>query len=452
MSNHVKTIDSSKPNVDLNGVKKTLWGFRYLILAVVWILFLINYLDRIAVLTCLPYIQTDLKLTPQEVGWLGSIFFAAYASAQFLSGYLTDKFGPKKTMSIAILVFTFFTFVTGIVRTFGQFLIVRLGLAIGEGQHYIPALKSIANWFPDKEKGRATSLFSASWLLAPAICPLVISFMLANFFDGDWRPIFFVLAAPGLIGVFLLYKYVDDTPKIAHEKGLVSQKEYDYIVKSQGDGATHDNTSYRLSIFLKDYQFYCIVIQWVFQQMIFWGMTAWITMFLVRQHSFNIKEMGLYAALPYVVAVGASLLSGFILDKVFHQRIRSICIFAYLGCIPILYSLGQVEKGNTAALILLLALSGAFVNMQWPCLQSYPIMRYPRQVVGRVMGIVNGCAYFGAFVSPLLAGYIVRVLPNGQYDFSNVFIFLAALAVVAGTASLFLGGKPIDPKPYEIRA
>ena len=435
----------------VKNVKQTIWGYRYWILAIVWLLYLINYLDRIAVLTCLPYIQADLKLTPHEVGWLGSIFFLGYAIAQFIAGYLADHYGSKKTMSIAILVFTFFTFITGFVRSFGMFIAVRFGLALGEGQHYIPALKTIANWFPNKEKGRATSLFSTTWLLAPAICPLIISFMLAVFFAGNWRPVFFVLALPGLVGVFILWKYVSDTPKGMYDKGYVSNEEFDYIKKAHGDSETYDTTSYKLSIFLKDYQFYCIVIQWFFQQMIFWGMTSWITMFLVRQHSFNIKTMGIYASIPYIVAVAASLIGGYLLDKVFHQRIRPICIFAYLGCIPILYSLGQVETGNTGTLLVLLVLSGAFVNMQWSCLQSYPIMRYPRQVVGRVMGIVNGCAYFGAFLSPLLAGYIVKVLPSGQYDFSNVFIFWSILAVIAGIATLFLGGKPIDPKPYEIR-
>lgn len=431
-------------------MKQTVWGYRYWILAIVWLLYLINYLDRMAVLTCLPYIQTDLKLTPQEVGWLGSIFFLAYGIAQFLAGYLADKFGTKKTMSIAILVFTFFTFVTGFVRSFWQFIVIRFGLAFGEGQHYVPALKTIANWFPNKEKGRAIGLFSTTWLLAPAICPLIISFLLSSLFDANWRPIFFVLGVPGVIGVFILWKFVGDTPQEMNQKGYVSDEELNYIETSRGDAETSDATAYKLSIFTKDHQFYCIIVQWVTQQMIFWGMTSWLTMFLVKQHSFNIKAMGIYASLPYVVAVAASLLSGYLLDKAFHQKIRPICIFAYLGCIPILYFLGQVEIGNTGVLLVMLLLSGAFINMQWPCLQSYPVMRYPRQVVGRVMGIINGCAYCGAFLSPLLAGYIVKVLPDGKYDFSNVFIFWTGLAIVAGLATLFLNGKPIDAKAYEV--
>ena len=88
------------------------WGYRWTILFVVWLLYIINYFDRISVLVFLPYIQKDLNLTASEVGWLGSIFFFGYAVAQLSSGYLSDKIGPKKTMGIAIWIFTAVTFVT----------------------------------------------------------------------------------------------------------------------------------------------------------------------------------------------------------------------------------------------------------------------------------------------------------------------------------------------------
>ena len=104
---------------DNQKVTKKLWGYRWTILLVIWLLYIINYFDRISVLIFLPYIQQDLNLSPVEVGWLGSIFFFGYAVAQLSSGFLADKIGPKKTMNIAIWVFTTVTFLTGFVRTFG---------------------------------------------------------------------------------------------------------------------------------------------------------------------------------------------------------------------------------------------------------------------------------------------------------------------------------------------
>jgi len=189
-------------------ITKKTWGYRWTILLVIWALYIINYFDRISVLIFLPYIQRDLNLTPVEVGWLGSIFFFGYAIAQISSGFLSDKIGPKKTMNIAIWVFTAVTFLTGFVKTFWQFIILRLGLALGEGHHYVPAVRTIANWFPMYEKGRANGYFTTTWAIGPAIIPIIVTWLSADVFEGAWRPVFFVLAIPGFMGVFLLYRYM----------------------------------------------------------------------------------------------------------------------------------------------------------------------------------------------------------------------------------------------------
>ena len=115
----------------MKGTSKRGLGYRHLILLMVWLLYLINYMDRTSVLTFLPYIGKDLHLSAAQLGWLGSIFFAGYALAQVSAGFVADKFGPKKTMNIAIWMFTCVTFLTGLVRSFGQFIALRFFLAIG---------------------------------------------------------------------------------------------------------------------------------------------------------------------------------------------------------------------------------------------------------------------------------------------------------------------------------
>ncbi|MGW9129052.1 MFS transporter, partial [Paenibacillus chitinolyticus] len=99
----------------MNAVVKKVWGYRHVVLVVLWLLYIINYFDRMAVLTFLPFIQKDLDLTPVELGQLASVFFFAYSLAQVTAGFLADKIGPKKVMNIAIIVFTAITALTGVV-------------------------------------------------------------------------------------------------------------------------------------------------------------------------------------------------------------------------------------------------------------------------------------------------------------------------------------------------
>ena len=436
----------------MSNVAKKVWGYRWFILFLVWFLYLINYFDRIAVLTFLPFIQKDLGLSAVEIGWLGSIFFFGYAFAQFSAGYLADKMGPKKTMSIAIWAFTLITFLTGFVRTFWQFIFLRVALALGEGHHYVPAVRAIANWFPLSEKGRSYGYFATTWAVAPAIVPIVVTWLAASFFGGAWRPVFFLLAIPGLLGIVLLWKCFSDSPKEMMDKGRLSKEEYELISSSVGKEAEEHGKTYSTGIFLKDPQYYLFTITFFIMLMIYWGMTTWISTFLVKMHGLNIKTMGFYAAMPYIVAFFSMWLGGQIADKLFKGKMKVVTFIAFLGCIPALYFLGQVPKGveNQMTLLLWLAVGGFFVNFSWGVMQAFPSVRYPKEVIGRAMGLTNGLGQFGAFISPMIAGYLVITMPDKSYDFANVFIFWSILALVAAVAALMLKEEPVDHSKYEI--
>ncbi|MCP4200283.1 MAG: MFS transporter [Proteobacteria bacterium] len=428
------------------------WGYRWTILFVVWLLYIINYFDRISVLVFLPYIQKDLNLTASEVGWLGSIFFFGYAIAQLSSGYLSDKIGPKKTMGIAIWIFTGVTFVTGFVRSYGQFILLRLGLALGEGHHYVPAVRTIANWFPRQEKGRANAYFTTTWAIAPAVIPILVTWLSAAAFGGAWRPVFFVLAVPGIFGIYLLNRLMADTPKQMLHKGMMSEDEYELITSSVGEETDGKEKKYSSKIFLTDVQYYLFSLSFFILLMIYWGMTTWISTFLVRQHGMDIKTMGLYAAMPYIVAGFAMWLGGQLADKVFKGRMKIVTIIGFLGCIPVLYFIGQIPKGETSLLLVGLALGGFFVNFPWGVMQAFISLRYPKEVVGRAMGFTNGFGQFGSFISPLIAGYLVITKTDDLFDFGNVFLFWSILAFVAVVFVCFLRETPIDHSKYEIKS
>jgi len=420
------------------------WGYRHLILGIIWLLYLINYFDRISVLTFLPYIQKDLGLTAIQIGWLGSIFFFGYSVAQFLAGYLADKIGPKKTMRIAIWVFTIVTAATGFVRTYTQFMFLRLGLAVGEGQHFAPAMRMIANWFPREEKGRANGFFSTTWAVAPAVVPIAVTQIAAGFFGGAWRPIFFLLAAPGLVGAFILWKWVEDSPKTVYAKGKMKKDEYELISSSVNIGTSEQTRNYSSKMFLTDIQFYLYTVGLVIVLMIYWGMTTWISTFLVRQHGMDLKKMGFYASLPYIVAFFAMYFGGWMADKWFRRHPKYLTIISFLGCVPVYYFLGHVSKGNTPMLLLALALAGFFIHLQFGNIFSYPTRRYPKELVGRASGVSNCVGQFGAFVSPLVAGYLVVTLPDNSMDFGNVFLFWSLLGIVGAIIIAFLEENYID--------
>jgi sugar phosphate permease len=415
--------------------------YRWVVLIVIWLVYIINYFDRTAVLTFLPLIRKDLGLTAAQAGVGASLFFFAYAIAQFTGGWLADRIGPKKVMYIAITTFTGVTFVTGLIRNFTHFILVRLGLGFFEGHHFSPSHKVIANWFPKEEKGRAAGFFSTAWAVGPAVIPIIITWLAA--FYGSWRPVFFWLAVPGIIGILLLWYFVTDKPDEMVRRGRMTQDEANFIeagVVSESQASSHSSG---LAIVARDIYFwmYCIVL--FMNLAIYWGSTTWISSFLYEQHGFDLKTMGALVSLPYAVAFVAMIIGGWLTDNIFKNKTRPVLLMSYIVSIPVLLYMGMIPKGHVSTIITMLVLMGFFVNLSFGAVYAYPQIRYPREVVGSAVGLSNGFGQFGSFVAPLIAGYLVVEKSGGVVSYTNVFIFFSAMAIIAAVLTLFLSEKPL---------
>jgi MFS family permease len=155
--------------------------------------------------------------------------------------------------------------------------------------------------------------------------------------------------------------------------------------------------------------------------------------------------MGFMAAIPYIVAFFSTMLGGYLMDKVFH-KVKPVAIVSYLVAIPILFYIGQVDKGNNTVLIAMLILNGFFVNMVWGVIYAYPQIRYPKHIIGTAVGISNGIGQLGAFLSPLVAGYLVYTSEAGQILYDNVFIMFASCCAIAAVAACLLNEKVYTAK------
>lgn len=418
--------------IDMNtspglGVKKNPIGnYRWIMLTSIWLLYVINYFDRIAVLTLLPLIRADLSLTHQQIGLAGSIFFFAYAFAQISAGGLTDRFGAKKIMGIAIVVFTCFTFFTGMIKDFTQFLIVRLGLAFGEGHHYVPAQRCIAEWFPKAEKGRASAAFASIYNIAPAIIPVVVA-LLATWL-GSWRTVFYVLAIPGVIGILVLWYYVSNSPDEMYKKGRVSKEELDHINAGLVTEDRTWSTREAVKFLLKDRSFIVYSLIGFCGTGAYWGSTTWLSSFLMEQHGFNIKEMGVIAGVPYLLGLLSTFIGGYLVDKHYKGSVKPVLWMCFIPAAILYFSVAQVAKGDVTLLIIILALMGFFVSLYSGGQYVYAILRYPKEVVGCAVGLSNFVWQMGAFFAPVVAGFLVTKTDVG-FSYTGAFALFGGMCL-----------------------
>ena len=272
--------------------------------------------------------------------------------------------------------------------------------------------------------------------------PFIATWLSADLFGGAWRPVFFIMAIPGVIGIFILWKFIEDNPKKVLEQGRMKKEEYDLITSSVGhiDGTQH----YSSKVFTRDAQFYIFTSAFFFMNMIGWGITVWVSVFLVKQHGFNIKAMGLLAGVPYVASFIAMNLGALTSAKLCKGRSKPVILVSFLTNIPALLFIGNVGQGQTPLIILGLFLTGLSFNFNHGAIYAYPSLRYPKELVGRVMGVANAVGQMGGFFSPLLAGYLVITRPDASYDFKYVFLFWAVASLVAFCILCFLRESSIE--------
>ena len=136
------------------------------------------YLDRFCVSFAEPYIKQSLGLTNFQVGLFFSAFFLSYALAQVPSGWLSDRFGARRTLTIYILVWSFFTAMIGLAGGFVMLLLMRAGCGLGQAGAYPTSASILSKWVPFSNRGLASSIVAFGGRLGGAIAPILTAVLI----------------------------------------------------------------------------------------------------------------------------------------------------------------------------------------------------------------------------------------------------------------------------------
>ncbi|PLT29226.1 MFS transporter [Peribacillus deserti] len=413
--------------------------FRWTV--VIWLLIggIINYLDRANLSIAAPEMMKELGLTATDIGLLGTVFSWSYAVMQLPSGWLIDRFGTKKVYTIALIWWSGATMLTGAVHKMTTFIAARVLLGIGEAPCFPTMAKITSYWFPKKERGLATGIWDSSSKWGPAIAPPLLVFIMVTF---GWRALFYITGALGIvfaIGFYIFYKNPDQSRKL-------SQMELEYI-RSDGAGSEQNIQTSK--------------IKWreLFKYRSVWGMilgffcTIWIwniflvflPLFLTNVHGVSLKELGIYAGIPWLGGIFGNIFGGYLTKKLVDKNVTSpikakrilisisaICAAFVVCAVPFVEGLAVTLALLTLALCFISAMTGS----AWALAGDIA----PPSMVASVGAIQNFGGYFGGAFSPVVAGMIVD--STGSYSLA----FISG-GVIAGCAALcywFIVNKPIE--------
>ncbi|MDQ6706699.1 MAG: MFS transporter, partial [Acidobacteriota bacterium] len=181
--------------------------YPWVVVALLWVVGLLNYLDRQVIFSLFPLLRSDLGLSDTQLGFIGTAFLWVYAAASPFSGFLGDRYGPKRVIVASLLIWSGVTWATGFARTFPELLATRALMGISEACYLPAGLAMIAAYHGDATRSRATGLHFSGIYVGIVIGGIGGGWVGQHY---GWRAAFFVLGVVGILYSLVLLPSLKD--------------------------------------------------------------------------------------------------------------------------------------------------------------------------------------------------------------------------------------------------
>jgi len=415
-------------------MKEKRTNIRWFFAIAFFIIGIIAYMDRSNISIIAGPMMEDLNMNKAQFGLLASFFSLGYALMQVPSGILAEKFGPKKMLTIALLWWSAFTILTGIVKNHGLLYFVRFLFGVGEAPMYPSNAVFNSYWFNKNEKGRASSALLAGSYFGPVIAPIVTIAIMNAF---GWQAVFYIF---GLVGILIAILWVIIAKDLPEQHKMVNEAEKRFIMETR-DVVDTGKTTAPWNVFFKRFSFYAIAAQYFVVQFVITLFLYWLPTYLHEQYHVNFKEMGFIAGAPWLAMFVIIMLGGTISDKILSlgkSKFVARSIIAILGFIVFCISLFFALTTNNLYLCIIgfcicLAGVGASMGMSWATATDLG-----RNFAGTVSGWMNLWGNIGGFLSPFLVGLLVD-----RIGWNSTLLLMLIPAVFAIIMWFFI--KPDNP-------
>ncbi len=401
---------------------------RYLLLVGTFLLSVLLYVDRACIATAKEGITTDLGLSNNQWGWVMAAFSLGYALCQTPTGAIADRFGPRVLLSSVVVLWSLFTGLTGVVRSFASLFAVRLLFGAGEAGAFPGMARAVYSWIPMTERGLAQSIkFSGSRLGAMFAMPLV-TWLLVSF---GWRKMFLILMAVGFAWAVVWYFWFRDEPE-QHPSISAEEKEYILANRQQADETQKQKVPFGLMAGSPN--MWMVMVQYFCSNFTFFFALTWLFPYLKEKYSLTTMTTGFYTSAPFLGGAVGSICAGLLIDKVYRKgnwqlsrRLPAIIGFS-MATIGILMSM-RMDTALGAVAWLTFAIFGADMTLSpsWSFCTDIG-----RKNAGAVSGTMNMAGNIGGMITALAFPYLTE-WTGSEESFFYVAAGLNALAIFLWT-------------------
>jgi sugar phosphate permease len=387
---------------------------KWFVLALLWIAFFTAYLDRVNITIAGPTLMKAFALTPQQFGFVLAAFTAGYALLQVPGGMLADRYGTKRMLVIALLIWSLFTGLTGLAASFTLLLVVRFLFGIGEGLENGAHFRGLGDWFSSKERSGASGIFHTALALGPAIAAPIAAHILDV---AGSKALFLLFTIPGVVVAIVVAAFFPS--------GHAPEAERRSEATPPASGGWQD-------VLKKDPRVWCAFVTYLCFNVAFWGFLGWMPSYLNQTRHIDLKALGNVASIPYYAGFVGLLVLGLLGRSIFY-RFRP----ALIGASYLLAGLGffvAFRADDVATSIAGLAGAAFFLYGGFGPFWAVVLDFIPEPFRAAFAGFVNFGGQIGGFFAPIVVGAIVTATKS----YSGGFVFMIGALVVAAASAFAL--------------
>lgn len=366
----------------------------------------INYVDRQAIAVAAPTITREFALSALDYAWIPFAFLLAYAVMQVVAGAVVDRIGPRRGLSVSVVVWSLASAAHGLATGLWSLVLWRVLLGIGEAGNFPAAIKAIARWFPVEERSLAVGWLNVGPGLGAVLAPPVIAALIMVW---GWRGAFF---ATGLLGVgwWALWRWTYPAePPDALGPATPAGVPWRALL------ARRDIWGLMLARFVSDGAFYFI--------------TFWLPTYLSTERGFGIADIGLFAWMPFLAAdlgavaggwVGARALAGGMTLR------RSRLLVMWLGALLVVGILPARIVASPYVALAWFSVAMFGIQVKASSLFTVPADLCPTRYTASLWGLTGAAGSLGGMAFQPLVGWLID-----RVSYAPVFAIVAAMHLVS---------------------
>lgn len=409
-------------------------NLRWYIIALVCLGTVVNYLSRNSLSVAAPQMMQDLNFSEKEYSWVISAFQFCYTIAQPIAGYIIDMVGLKLGFCIFAVAWSLFNMAHALAGGWVSLAFFRGGMGLTEAAAIPAGIKACSEWFPAKERGIASGLFNAGTSLGAMLAPPLVAWAMLSFADfGNGTEMAFVIT--GSIGIlfaitwFMIYRSPKNHP-------WITGKEREYIDNGQEEHLADNGEKLKVRAILKQRNFWGLAIARFLADPAWGTLSFWMPLYLTKVMHLPLKEIAMFAWLPFLAADFGCLFGGFLakflIEKCHMTTLNARRSSFTVGAVLML-AIGFVSVISDPYVAIALLSVGGFAHQTLSTVViTMSADLFKKNEIATVAGLCGSAAWIGQLSFNLVMGALVAIIGYGPFFISlSIFDVVGAIALWA---------------------